>query len=172
ELSSSRANLQKVQTDLEKHRGDMDRKVMEVIALKKAHQEQEAELKYETDRLKDQLKRAREELAKEQQKGKKLPDPSVIFEMEQKIGEAKVEVTRLQEKLSLAEEELQSVKTRLGRAQTELADAQLQTSSTESSELEVALHTEIRGLRFELDETKRKASQLSQEACELRQSLE
>ncbi|KAG7260577.1 hypothetical protein CRUP_004097, partial [Coryphaenoides rupestris] len=39
ELSSSRANLQKVQTDLEKHRGDMDRKVMEVIALKKAHQE-------------------------------------------------------------------------------------------------------------------------------------
>jgi len=45
---------------------------MEVIALKKGHQEQEAELKYEIDRLKDQLKKAREEFAKEQQKSKKV----------------------------------------------------------------------------------------------------
>lgn len=50
----------------------MDKKVMEVISLKKAHQEQEAELKYEVDRLKDQLKKTKDEFAKEQQKSKKV----------------------------------------------------------------------------------------------------
>ncbi|CAL8360878.1 unnamed protein product [Arctogadus glacialis] len=195
ELSSSRSNLLKVQSEVEKHRTDMDRKVMEVISLKKAHQEQEAELKYEIDRLKEQLKKAKEEFAKEQQRSKKLPDPSVVSEMEQKLGEAKGEGTRLQEKLSLVEAELQSSKTCLCRARTELADlrdsekeqeeaskrirdkilrleAQLQSSTSESSELEVALHSEIRGLKSELDEAKRKASRLGQETIELRQSLE
>lgn len=48
--------------------------------------------------------------------------------------------------------------------------AQLQTSATESSEVELALHGEVRGLRSELDEAKRKASRLSQEQreCSLR----
>lgn len=53
-----------------------------------------------------------------------------------------------------------------------LRQAQLQSSTTESSELEVALHTEIGGLKSELDEAKRKASRLGQETQELRQSLE
>ena len=61
-----------MQSEVEKHRTDMDRKVMEVISLKKAHQEQEAELKYEIDRLKEQLKKAKEECAKEQQRSKKV----------------------------------------------------------------------------------------------------
>ncbi len=50
--------------------------------------------------------------------------------------------------------------------------AQLQTNATESSEAEIALHTEVRGLRSELDEAKRKASRLSQEHRELTLHLE
>jgi len=61
--------------------------------------------------------------------------------MEQKVGEAKVEVTRLQEKLSLAEEELQSTKTRLGRAQTELAD--LRDSEHEQTEASTRLREKL-----------------------------
>lgn len=49
---------------------------------------------------------------------------------------------------------------------------QLQTKSTESSEAELALHAEVRGLRSELDEAKRKASRLSQEIRELNSRLE
>jgi len=45
--------------------------------------------------------------------------------------------------------------------------AQLQSNATETSEAELALHTEVRGLRSELDEAKRKNSRLSQEHCEL-----
>lgn len=41
--------------------------------------------------------------------------------------------------------------------------AQLQSNATESSDAELALHSEVRALRSELDEAKRKASRLSQE---------
>lgn len=50
--------------------------------------------------------------------------------------------------------------------------AQLQNNATESSEAELALHAEVRGLRSELDEAKRKASRLNQEHRELCQHLE
>lgn len=49
---------------------------------------------------------------------------------------------------------------------------QLQTKSTESSEAELALHAEVRGVRSELDEAKRKVSRLSQEIRELNSRLE
>lgn len=49
---------------------------------------------------------------------------------------------------------------------------QLQTKSTESSEAELALHAEVRALRSELDEAKRKVSRLSQEIRELNPRLE
>lgn len=48
----------------------------------------------------------------------------------------------------------------------------MQSNATESSEAELALHTEVRGLRSELDEAKRKASRLSQEHRELNLRLE
>lgn len=50
--------------------------------------------------------------------------------------------------------------------------AQLQTNAAESSEAELALHAEVRGLRSELDEAKRKASRLSQEHRECNQRVE
>lgn len=57
---------------MEKHRTEFDKKVMEVIAMKKSHQNQEAELKYEIDRLKDQLQRVKEDFAKAQEKNKQV----------------------------------------------------------------------------------------------------
>ncbi|KAM4601134.1 cingulin isoform 1-T1 [Polymixia lowei] len=189
ELQSSRADLQRVQSDAEKHRTDLDKKVMEVISLKKAHQEQEAELKYEIDRLKDQLQRAKEDFAKAQEKNKQLPNPSVVLELEQKLGEALGEAGRVREKLSSAEEDAETSRTRLSRTQTELnvlrdaqqeqdeanarlrekvsrLEAQLQSNATESSEAELSLHAEVRGLRSELEEAKRRASRLAQEQHE------
>lgn len=66
--------------------------------------------------------------------------------MEQKLGEAKGEATRLQEKLSLAEEELHSAKSRLGRAQTELAD--LRESEEEQEQTSTRLREKL--LRLEV----------------------
>ena len=57
---------------MEKQRTAFDKKVMEVISIKKSHQDQEAELKYEIDRLKDQLQRAREDRAKAQEQNKRV----------------------------------------------------------------------------------------------------
>ncbi|XP_039974243.1 cingulin isoform X2 [Xiphias gladius] len=195
ELQQCHADLQKAKSEVEKHRTEFDRKVMEVISIKKSHQEQEAELKYEIDRLKDQLQRAKEDFAKAQEKNKRLPDPATISELEQKLGEERNEATQLKDKLSLAEEELEASKTNLNRTQMDLRylqdsqqeqeeantrlkeklsrlEAQLHTNATESSELELALHSEVRGLRSELDEAKRKASRLSQEHRELSLRLE
>ena len=72
ELQRYNADLQKAKTEVEKHRTDFDRKVMEVISIKKTHQNQEAELKYEIDRLKGQLQRARDDYAKAQEKNKQV----------------------------------------------------------------------------------------------------
>nr|XP_046255805.1 cingulin isoform X3 [Scatophagus argus] len=189
------ADLQKAKLELEKQRTECDKKVMEIISLKKSHQEQEAELKYEIDRLKDQLQRAKEDFAKAHQKNKQLPNPAIISELEQKLDEAHREANQLKEKLSLAEEELEASKTRLSRAQMDIKslqdaqqeqeevnirlkeklsrlEAQLQTNATESSEAELALHAEVRGLRSELDEAKRKASRLSQEHHDINLRLE
>lgn len=72
ELQRNTADLQKSKSELEKQRTEFDKKVMEVIALKKSHQEQEAELKYEIDRLKGQLQRAKDDYARAQEKNKKV----------------------------------------------------------------------------------------------------
>lgn len=45
---------------------------MEVIAIKKSHQNQEAELRYEIDRLKDQLQKTKEDFTKVTEKNKKV----------------------------------------------------------------------------------------------------
>ncbi|KAM8734830.1 cingulin isoform 2-T2 [Acanthopagrus schlegelii] len=195
EVQRYSADLQKAKSDLEKQRTEYDKKVMEVISIKKSHQAQEAELKYEIDRLKEQLQRAKEDVARAQEKNKRLPNPAIVSELEQKLDEMRIEASQLKEKLSLAEEELDASKTHLSRAQIDIKslkdaqqeqeeantrlkeklsrlEAQLQTNATESSEAELALHAEVRGLRSELDEAKRKASRLSQEHRDCGQRLE
>lgn len=67
-----RADLQQAQSEAEKKRVELDKKVMEVISLKKTNQEQEAELKYEMDRLRGQSNRAKEDLAKAQERTKQV----------------------------------------------------------------------------------------------------
>uniref|UniRef100_A0A3Q2XNY2 Cingulin n=1 Tax=Hippocampus comes TaxID=109280 RepID=A0A3Q2XNY2_HIPCM len=121
ELERRSADLQKAKSEVEKHKTEFDKKVMEIISVKKAHQEQEAELRYEIDRLKNQLQKAKDDFAKVQEKNKK---------------------------------------------------AQLLASNAQSSEAELALHNEVRGLRTELDEAKRKTSRLTQEHRELGQRAE
>ncbi|CAN9513590.1 unnamed protein product [Ophioblennius macclurei] len=195
ELQRSNSELKKTKSEVEKQRTEFDKKVMEVISIKKTHQQQEAELQYEIGRLKDQLQRAKDEVTKEQEKSKRLPDPTVVSELEEKIGEAQSEVAQLKEKLTWTQDELDSHITRLGRAQldvdshkemaqeqeaanTRLKDklsrleAQLQSNATESSEAELALHAEVRSLRSELDEAKRKSSKQSQEHREVLLRLE
>ncbi|XP_061572841.1 cingulin isoform X2 [Cololabis saira] len=195
ELQHCNAELQKTKSELEKQRTEFDKKVMEMISIKKAHQNQEAELKYEIDRLKDQLQKAKDDYAKAKEKNKNLPDPATISELEQKLGEAQREASQLNEKLSQAEDELETTKTRLSGAQIEVnslqdsqrdqeaantrlkektvrLEAQLQSNATESSETEVSLQNEVRGLRSELDEAKRKASRSSQEHHDISLRLE
>ena len=72
ELQQCNAELQKTKSELEKQRTESDKKVMEMISLKKSHQNQEAELMYEINRLKDQLQRAKEDFAKAQEKNKQV----------------------------------------------------------------------------------------------------
>ncbi|CAJ1062269.1 cingulin isoform X1 [Xyrichtys novacula] len=195
ELQRCNTDLLKAKSEVEKQRTEFDKKVMEVISIKKSHQNQEAELRYEIDRLKDQLQRAKEDYAKVQEKNKQLPNPAIISELEQKLDESRHEANQLKEKLSLAEEEVKSTNTRFSRAQLDIKslediqleqeeantrlreklsrlEAQLQTNVTENSEAELALHTEVRTLRSDLDEGKRKASRLSQEHRELSLRLE
>ncbi|XP_034553977.1 cingulin isoform X2 [Notolabrus celidotus] len=190
ELQRCNADLKKATSEVEKQRTELDKKVMEVISIKKSHQNQEAELKYEIDRLKEQLQRAKEDFVKAQEKTKRLPSPAVISELEQKLDESQSEANQLKEKLLLAEEDVKATTTRLNRAQTDIKsledtqqeqqeanmrlreklsrlEAQLQNNATESSEAEFALHTEAQALRSEMDEAKRKASRQSQEHREL-----
>ncbi|XP_056300577.1 cingulin isoform X2 [Pseudoliparis swirei] len=195
ELQRYSTDLQKAKSEVEKQRMEFDKKVMEVISIKKSHQNQEAELKYEIDRLKEQLQKSKEDIAKAQEKNKRLPDPAILSELEQKLGETCGEASQLKEKLSLAEEDAVASRTLLKRAQMDIKslqdaeqdqedantrlreklsrlETQLQTNSMESSEAEITLHTEVRGFRLELDEAKRKASRLSQEHWELLLRLE
>ncbi|XP_051922132.1 cingulin [Hippocampus zosterae] len=195
ELERRSADLQKVKSEVEKQKTEFDKKVMEIISVKKAHQEQEAELRYEIDRLKNQLQKAKDDFAKVQEKNKKLPDPASFSELQQKLSEAQNEFSQLKEKLSSAEDELEASQARLSRSQADLKsfedtqkeqteshtrlkeklsrlEAQLLASNAQSSEAELALHNEVRGLRTELDEAKRKTSRLTQEHRELSQRAE
>uniref|UniRef100_A0A8C7FKL7 Cingulin n=1 Tax=Oncorhynchus kisutch TaxID=8019 RepID=A0A8C7FKL7_ONCKI len=195
ELQSLRADLQQAQSEAEKKRAELDKKVMEVISLKKANQEQEAELKYEMDRLRGQSNRAKEDLAKAQERTKQLPDPSVVSGLQSELTDARGERDRLGEKLSSTEQELQSNTERLARTQTELnalrdsqqeqeaantrlreklsrLESQLASSASESSEAELSLQAELRGLRQELDEARRGASRLGQDHRQLSLRLE
>ncbi|XP_029602037.1 cingulin isoform X2 [Salmo trutta] len=195
ELQSLRADLQQAQSEAEKKRAELDKKVMEVISLKKTNQEQEAELKYEMDRLRGQSNRAKEDLAKAQERTKQLPDPSVVSGLQSELTDARGERDRLGEKLSSTEQELQSNTERLARTQTELnalrdsqqeqeaantrlreklsrLESQLASSASESSEAELSLQAELRGLRQELDEARRGASRLGQDHRQLSLRLE
>ncbi|KAL0985258.1 hypothetical protein UPYG_G00154670 [Umbra pygmaea] len=195
ELQSLRASLQQAQSETDKKRVELDKKVMEIISLKKAKQEQEAELKYEMERLRDQSNRDKDDLAKAQVKIKQLPDPSLLSGLQTQLTEAGDLRDRLREKVSITEQELQSNTEQLARTQAELnalrntqqeseeantrlkeklsrLEAKLVSSASESTEAELSLQAEVRGLRLELDEAKRGASRLGHDHLQLSQRLE
>lgn len=68
EIQRYSTDLQKTKHELDTQRTEYDKKVMEVISMKKSHQNQEAELQYEISRLKDQLQRTKDDFAKAQDK--------------------------------------------------------------------------------------------------------
>lgn len=74
ELERSRASLKQAEAEIEKLKRDLDKKTMEIISLKRTNQELDAEQKYEIDRLKDQSRKDKEELAKVHEKAKQVYD--------------------------------------------------------------------------------------------------
>ncbi|XP_061104716.1 cingulin [Conger conger] len=195
DLQTCRADLKLAQSELEKLRLDFDKRGMEIISLKKSNQEQEAELKYETDRLKDQSRRDKEELAKAQEKVKQLPAPSVVQELQEEVQQARREAQRHQEAQDSAEEELQEQRRRLAGAQAELQalresqeeqqeasarlrdkvsrlEASLQSSASQNLEAEQVLEEQNRSLRLQLEEGRRASARLAQDQEEAHQRLE
>uniref|UniRef100_A0A667YMG3 Cingulin n=1 Tax=Myripristis murdjan TaxID=586833 RepID=A0A667YMG3_9TELE len=159
ELQRSHADLQKVQSEVEKHRTEFDKKVMEVISLKKSHQEQEAELRYEIDRLKDQLQRTKEDFNKAQEKNKQS-----LQDTQQEQEEAN---TRLREKLSRLEvkssEAELALHTEMRGLRSELDEAKRRASRLVQEHRDLSLRLEDREkeketltqLNNQLEDTKR-----------------
>lgn len=71
-LEHNHASLKQAEAEVEKLKRDLDKKTMEIISLKKTNQELDAEQKYEIDRLKDQSRKYKEELAKVHEKTKQV----------------------------------------------------------------------------------------------------
>ncbi|KAG5856445.1 hypothetical protein ANANG_G00008030 [Anguilla anguilla] len=188
EMQTCLADLKLAQSALDKLRVDFDKRGLEIIALKKSNQEREAELKYETDRLKGQSRRDKEELAKAQEKVKQLPAPTVVQELQEELLQARREAQRHQEAQGCAEQELQAHKERLAAAQAELQalreaqqearleaarlEASLQSSASQSQEAEQVLEEQNRSLRLQLEEARRSSARLGQEQEELARRLE
>ncbi|XP_036394712.1 cingulin [Megalops cyprinoides] len=195
DLQNCRADLKLAQSQLDKLRLDFDKRGMELISVKKSNQEREEELKYEIGRLKDQSRKDKEELAKALGKVKQLPDPSKVQELQQELLQARGEAERLRGGLAGTEQELQTYREQLASAQSELQvhrdsqkdleeantrirekiarlEAHLQSSASQSMEMEQALEEQNRSLRVQLEESRRAATRLGQEREELSRRLE
>ncbi|KAI1885944.1 hypothetical protein AGOR_G00208970 [Albula goreensis] len=120
DLQNCRVDLKLAQSELEKLKVDFDKRGMEIISLKKSNQEREAELKYETDRLKDQSRKDKEDLVKAQEKVKQLPDKAVLQELQVELEQARGEASRRHESLVSTERELEAQRERLAAAQAQL----------------------------------------------------
>ncbi|KAJ8383812.1 hypothetical protein AAFF_G00214990 [Aldrovandia affinis] len=195
DLQNCRADLKLAQSELEKLKLNFDKRAMEIISLKKLNQEREAELKYEADRLKDQSRRDKEELAKAQDRLKQLPDRTVLQELQEELLQVQGEAGRRQDSLVSAEQELQELRERLVGARAELQElrdsqrelqeantrliekgarleAHLQSSASQSLEAEQALEEQNRSLRVQLEESRRSSARLGQEQEEQSRRLE
>ncbi|XP_041961821.1 cingulin [Alosa sapidissima] len=195
ELERCRGDLKEAQAEVEKVRSERDRKLMEVVTLKKSHQEQEAELTYERDRLLEQTRRHKDELAKAHEKAKTLAEPSLVEALRVELKEAESECVHLRGRLADQDEELQTERERLMSTQTQLhtlrhqreeqedahtrlrekltrLESQLQERECQSSEAEQELQQEVQRLKVQLDEARRGSSTLGRERDELTFRLE
>ncbi|KAF7708222.1 hypothetical protein HF521_017279 [Silurus meridionalis] len=195
ELERCRASLKQAVAEVEKLKRDLDKKTMEIISLKKGNQELDAEQKYEINRLKEQARKDKEELAKVHEKTKQLADPALVESLREEMRVVRSESERLRSHLLLAEEDLKKEKERFTSSQTEMntvsgerealeeaqtrlkdklarLESMLQEQASQNLEAEQELQLENRKLRQQLDEGKRSNTKLSQERDELSQALE
>ncbi|XP_036448603.1 cingulin [Colossoma macropomum] len=195
ELERCRANLKQAQAEVDKLKGDLDKKTMEIISLKRTNQELDAEQKYEIDRLKDQSRKDREELTKVHEKAKQLADPALVESLRGELNAVRGEAEKLRNQLLSVEEELQNERDRVNSSQTHIhtltqehkeveenntrlkekitrLESQLQERVSQSLEAEQELQEESRRLRQQLDEAKRLNSKLGQERDELTRVLD
>ncbi|KAJ8273515.1 hypothetical protein GJAV_G00102490 [Gymnothorax javanicus] len=168
DLYKCQDSLKLARSDLEQLKTQLDKKKAELLTLKKASEEREAQQSQEIDRLKHQSQRDKEELTKALEKTK---EPA----------EAGWEAERLKDKMAAAQRELQAQRTEQQELQETNArlrdkiirlEARLQSSTSESSEAELVLEEENRSLRTQLEEARRGATRLGQEREELSRQLE
>ncbi|KAG9355305.1 hypothetical protein JZ751_000143 [Albula glossodonta] len=171
DLQQCQASLMQARSELEKLKVELDKKGAELVSLKKASQEREAEQGREIDRLKAQSQKDKEDLARM----KPMPAPP------QEPREAGWEAERLRDRLAAAQRELQAQKTdqqELQETNSRLKDkitrleARLLSSTSQSSEAELVLEEEVRGLRGQLEEARRGVARLGQEKEEISRRLE
>ncbi|XP_028832022.1 cingulin isoform X2 [Denticeps clupeoides] len=190
ELVSCHEGLKQSKSEVEKLKVELDKKVMEIVSLKRTNQEKEAEQTYELGRLRDQSRRDREELAKVHEKTKQLTEPAVVEALRGELSEACVEAERLRTRLAERDKELQMEMERLLSAQAEIRslqqqqeeqefahtrlqdkvtrlDNQLQERVSQNSELEQELQGEVEKLKVQLEESRRGFSNLGQEKEEM-----
>ncbi|XP_063055586.1 cingulin [Engraulis encrasicolus] len=195
ELERASKGLAEAQAEAEKVKGERDRKLMEVVSLRKSQQEAEAELHYELERLREQTRRDKDELARVHDKVKQLAEPSLVEALRGEVQEAQSEAEQLRTCVAQQEEQLQTHKERVQQAQTQLSmlreqkeeqedthtrlkekltrlEAQLQERECQSSEAEQELQAEVERLKAQLDEARRGSSKLGREREEMASRLE
>ncbi|XP_051948243.1 cingulin-like isoform X2 [Xyrauchen texanus] len=150
DLQRCRDDLKRAQSELLKQKAEAAKKEEELKSAMRANEQREKELKVEIDRLKDQLKNDKEELAKTLEK---TQQPSVL-EQSPDAG---------------SNLELQEANARL---RERIARMTLLQSSVPNSSSSDVLEEENRSLRNQLEESRRTASRLGQEKDELGRRLE
>ncbi|XP_070702799.1 cingulin isoform X2 [Pempheris klunzingeri] len=157
ELQRCHDDLKQALSDLDKQKGELDKKSEALQALEKASGEKEAELRSEISRWKEQSQTDRAELDKALEKakessagssGKTVVDNSSSLELQEAN-------TRLRERLA-----------RMTRLRSSMP------RSSEAEEALEALEDENRSLKTQLEEAKRGTSRLSKERDELTRRLE
>ncbi|XDV34031.1 hypothetical protein PO909_004250 [Leuciscus waleckii] len=150
ELQRCRDDLKKAHSEVEKLKAEAAKKEEELKSATRANEKQEKELKAEIDRLKDQLKKDKEGLAKALEKTQQ----PFMSEQSQDTGsnlELQEDNARLRERIA-----------RMTRLQSTVPDS----SSSD------VLEEENRSLRNQLEESRRTVSRLGQEKDELNRRLE
>ncbi|KAG5842840.1 hypothetical protein ANANG_G00182020 [Anguilla anguilla] len=170
DLYQCQDSLKRARSDLEQLRIQLDRKGAELLSLKKASEDREAEQSREIDRLKQQSQGDREELAQALEKAKQPAAAEAGWEAE-RLRDRLAATQRELQAQKAEQQELQETNTRLRDKITRL-ETRLESSSSQSSEAELALEEENKGLRAQLEEARRGAARLGQEREELSRRLE
>ncbi|XP_035285136.1 cingulin-like isoform X2 [Anguilla anguilla] len=170
DLYQCQDSLKRARSDLEQLRIQLDRKGAELLSLKKASEDREAEQSREIDRLKQQSQGDREELAQALEKAKQPAAAEAGWEAE-RLRDRLAATQRELQAQKAEQQELQETNARLRDKITRL-ETRLESSSSQSSEAELALEEENKGLRAQLEEARRGAARLGQEREELSRRLE